>query len=87
LPEVETLRKIFEQNCTVHEHRHGLGGRISTPALELTGGATPDDGQAREMVRRLGFRGIAPPPRDFHTDSGYVSRAERKHLKEDWGVS
>lgn len=141
VPEVETLRKIFEQNFTVYEHRRGRGGRkreiqltlrdfketpgqdrISTPhesearyntkadrsrgaigykiqvaetaktrgpnfitGLELTGGATPDDGQAGAMIRELESRGIAP--RDLHTDSGYVSRAERKHLKEDWGVA
>jgi len=142
LPEVETLRRIFQQNFTVHEQRRGSGGgkkkvtgvtlrdftetpgqdRVSSPhepearyntkadksrgaigykiqvvetanprrpnfitGLEVTGGATPDDGQAREMVRQLLARGIAP--KDIHTDSGYVSRAERKHLQEDCGVT
>lgn len=141
LPEVETLRRIFEQNFTVHEHRRGHGGRkreirltlrdfketpgqdrISSPhepearynakadksrgaigykiqvaetakargpnfitGVEVTGGATPDDGQAWYMVEALGDRRIRP--RALHTDSGYVSRAERKHLKEVWGVT
>ena len=141
LPEVETLRKVFQQNFTVQERRRGPGGgkkasgvtlreftetpgedRISSPhecearynakadrsrgaigykiqvaetaharrpnfitGLEVTGGATPDDGQAREMVGHLESQGIAP--KDMYVDSGYVSRAERRHLREEWGVN
>lgn len=140
LPEVQTLRKIFEQNFTVHPRRRGKRGkkrtalklrdftetpgqeRISSPhepearynskadksrgaigykiqvtetaqpeqpsfitAVEVTGGATPDDGQAHVMVEKLEADGVKP--QELHTDSGYVSRKERKELKTRHGVA
>lgn len=68
----------------VAETAHARGPNFIT-GLEVTGGATPDDGQAREMVGQLEARGITP--KDMHVDSGYVSRAERRHLSEEHDVT
>jgi transposase len=139
VPEVETLRRIFEQNFTVHRRKRGKRGRkrtvvklrdftetpgqdrISSPhepearyntkadksrgaigykiqvaetaepdrpnfitEVEVTGGATPDDGQAGKVVETLQKKDLAPAA--LHVDSGYVSRAERRDLKEEHGV-
>jgi hypothetical protein len=139
LTEIQTLRKIFEQNFSMHHRKKRRRGkpavrltlrdftetvgteRISSPhepearyngkadkgrgaigyklqvaetaeaeapnfitAVEATGGATPDDGQARQMVGELKSRGVAP--KDLHVDSGYVSAKERKHLQKNEGV-
>jgi transposase len=139
LPEVKTLRTIFEQNFTVQGRKGGKKGkkkvrlelrdfketpgqeRISSPhepearynskadksrgaigykiqvsetakeegpnfltGVEVTGGATPDDGQAQKMIEALEKSKLIP--QDLHTDSGYVSRNGRKELKKQHGV-
>jgi len=133
LPEVRTLRQVFEQNFTVGRSKGRKGHKVSniklrdfkeTPGqerissphepearynakadksrgsigykiqvtetakeegpnfltnMEVTGGATPDDGQAAPMVEELEKRGLKPS--ELHTDSGYVSKNEKKNLK------
>jgi transposase len=53
-------------------------------AVEVTGGATPDDGQAGIILEDIEKKNLAPA--NLHVDSGCVSRDERRHVKEDLGV-